>query len=145
MGRTPEASSPDALARMRRQRRRDTAPELALRSLLHRRGRRFRVDFPLPTLRRRADIVFPRERVAVFVDGCFWHGCPAHATQPKQNREWWEAKIVQNRLRDTDTDRRLEALGWTSVRVWEHENPGAAADRIDVILRRARSRETGAR
>lgn len=115
---------------MKRQRRRDTAPELALRSELHRRGLRYRVDYPLPGMRRRADIAFPRQRVAVFVDGCFWHGCPKHGTWPKTSETWWRAKIEANRTRDRDTDARLSAAGWISVRVWEHESPPTAATRV---------------
>jgi DNA mismatch endonuclease (patch repair protein) len=89
---------------MQATRGRDTAPELALRRELHRRGLRYRVDMPvIPGLRRRADVVFPRARVAVFVDGCFWHGCPQHATFAKSNAAFWAAKIAANKARDTDT------------------------------------------
>ena len=120
---------------MKRQRQRDTAPELALRSLLHRHGLRFRVNYRLPHLRRSADLVFPSERVAVFVDGCFWHGCPEHATWPKENADWWRAKIEGNRRRDEDTDRRLVDAGWQVVRVWEHEEPETAATRVSALVR----------
>lgn len=110
-------------ARMSRQRTRDTGPELALRRALHRLGYRYRVDAPLPGLpRRRADLLFPGPKVAVFVDGCFWHGCPVHATRPARNREWWAAKLAGNIDRDRHTDEHLIALGWTVVRVWEHES-----------------------
>ncbi len=120
---------------MSRQRRRDTAPEVALRRELHRRGARFFVDrAPLPGLRRRADLVFPRRRVAVYVDGCFWHRCPVHATAPKNNAEWWSAKLTGNVARDRDTDARLAAAGWTVVRIWEHEDPVLAADRVQNAL-----------
>jgi DNA mismatch endonuclease (patch repair protein) len=85
--------------------------------------------------RRRADVVFRRARVAVFVDGCFWHGCPEHGTVPKANRIWWQAKIAANKERDRDTDRALQQARWQSVRVWEHEQPTRAADRIERILR----------
>lgn len=115
---------------MRRQRRRDTAAEVAIRSLLHRRGFRFRVDYPLPGLRRRADIAFPQERVAVMVDGCFWHSCPQHGTWPKENAAWWREKIGRNVARDRDTDAKLADAGWVSVRIWEHEDTAAAAARI---------------
>lgn len=111
--------------------RRDTAPELALRSELHRRGLRFRVDRPpLTGLRSRADIVFGPARVAVYVDGCFWHSCPEHGTKPKANAEWWERKLARNRKRDAETERALREQGWEVVRVWEHENPVEAADRV---------------
>src|SRR5579885_3111965 len=112
---------------MKSQRQRDTAAETALRSLLHRRGFRFRVHYALPSPRRRADIAFPRERVAVMVDGCFWHGCPEHGTWPKQNAEWWREKIAGNVTRDRDTDVKLGEVGWLSVRVWEHEDAAHAA------------------
>lgn len=115
---------------MQRQRRRDTSAERAIRSLLHGRGLRFRVDYPLLELRRRADIVFLRERIAVMVDGCFWHKCPEHGTWPKQNAAWWRDKIEANQRRDRDTDRRLAEAGWAVVRVWEHERPEAAAERV---------------
>ncbi|MPZ84010.1 MAG: DNA mismatch endonuclease Vsr [Actinophytocola sp.] len=132
----PPASSPGARRRMQAAHRRDTAPELALRRELHRRGFRYRVDFaPLPGLRRRADLVFPRKRLAVYVDGCFWHSCPEHATQPKSNAAWWADKLATNQRRDRDTDQRLRENGWIVVRVWEHENAVAAADRIETILR----------
>lgn len=125
-------------ARMSRQRRTGTAPETALRRELHRRGRRYFVDrAPLPGLRRRADLVFPRRRVAVYVDGCFWHCCPDHATYPKNNARWWEEKLAGNVARDRDTDARLAAAGWTVVRVWEHEDPVAAADRVQEAVDRS--------
>ncbi|WP_068161078.1 very short patch repair endonuclease [Rhodococcus phenolicus] len=128
-------TDPVTSARMSRQRRRDTAPEVALRRELHRRGARFFVDrAPLPGLRRRADLVFPRRRVAVYVDGCFWHRCPVHATAPKNNAEWWSAKLTGNVARDRDTDARLAAAGWTVVRIWEHEDPVLAADRVQNAL-----------
>ena len=123
---------------MQAQGRRDTKPELALRRELHRRGRRFFVDrAPLKGFRRRADMVFPRRRVAVYVDGCFWHSCPVHGTRPKNNAEWWAAKLAGNVARDRDTDTRLREAGWAAVRVWEHEDPVAAADRVDQVLHAA--------
>ncbi len=133
----PPASSPAALRRMKAARQRDTAPELAVRSELHRRGLRFYVDrAPIASLRRRADIVFPRQRVAVYIDGCFWHGCSEHGTWPKANSAWWRAKIEANRTRDRDTDRRLAEAGWTSVRAWEHESASDVADRVARALAR---------
>jgi DNA mismatch endonuclease (patch repair protein) len=125
---------------MRATGRRDTAPEVALRSELHRLGLRYRVDkSPIRGVRRRADVVFGSARVAVFVDGCFWHGCPVHGTWPKRNATFWRDKIETNRLRDVDTDRRLEEVGWLSIRVWEHEDPAEAAARIAATVRARRS------
>ena len=129
-GSRPAASSPDALRRMTHQRRRDTAPEMAIRRLLYARGLRYRVDAAPPGMRRRADLVFGSARVAVFVDGCFWHGCPDHGTLPKKNAAWWAEKIDSNVKRDRDTDQRLTADGWIVIRVWEHEAPEAAAARV---------------
>lgn len=129
------STDPLTSARMRAQRRRDTAPEVALRRELHRRGARFFVDrAPLRGLRRRADLVFPRKRVAVYVDGCFWHSCPQHATFPKNNAQWWADKLAANVVRDRDTDARLAGAGWTVVRIWEHEDPAEAADRVQAAL-----------
>jgi DNA mismatch endonuclease (patch repair protein) len=120
---------------MERQSRRDTKPELALRRAVWRLGLRYRVDIaPIPG-RRRADLVFTRAKVAVYVDGCFWHSCPTHATVPKANREWWVEKLETNVRRDRDTDSRLAAAGWTVIRVWEHEPVEAAAERIALVVR----------
>jgi DNA mismatch endonuclease, patch repair protein len=114
--------------------RRDTPCELALRAAVHRLGLRYRVDWPLPGTRRRADLVFVTRRVAVFVDGCFWHGCPVHGTWPKANAEFWRTKILANRERDSDTDRRLHEAGWRVVRFWEHDDMAEAALRIKALL-----------
>jgi DNA mismatch endonuclease (patch repair protein) len=122
---------------MERQQRRDTRHELELRSALHQAGLRYFVDRPIEGTRRRGDVVFPRKRVVVFSDGCFWHGCPEHGTWPKRNADWWRAKIEANRARDRDTDRRLAAAGWTVIRVWEHEPAHVAAKRIVKMLRRS--------
>lgn len=121
---------------MRRTRRRDTKPELALRRELHRRGLRYRVEYQvLPDVRRRADIVFTRPRVVVFVDGCFWHRCPLHRSEPRANPAFWQDKLAANEARDRDTDRRLQERDWTVVRIWEHEPPDQAADRVVAALR----------
>lgn len=134
-GSVPAASSPAARRRMEANRRRDTKPELALRRELHRRGRRYRVDrAPLAGLRRRADLVFPGQRVAVYVDGCFWHSCPDHGTVPKTNTDWWVAKLEANQARDRDTDQRLHDAGWVTVRVWEHRPVLEAADLVERAL-----------
>jgi DNA mismatch endonuclease (patch repair protein) len=122
--------------RMSRQRRRDTASEVLLRRELFRRGLRYRVDHPLPGLpRRRADITFTNARVVVFVDGCFWHSCPQHATAPANNRVWWAEKLARNVARDRETDRHLRALGWFVLRFWEHEDPVLAADVVEDVVR----------
>jgi DNA mismatch endonuclease (patch repair protein) len=124
---------------MERQARRDTKVELAVRRAVWWRGLRYTVDVaPLPGSRRRADLVFTKARVAVFVDGCFWHGCPIHATAPKSNAAWWEEKLATNVRRDRDTDARLADAGWLAVRVWEHEDPDEAADRIEGAVRARR-------
>ncbi|MDZ7732827.1 MAG: very short patch repair endonuclease [Acidimicrobiia bacterium] len=120
---------------MQSQRRRDTNAELAVRREVHRLGLRYFVHRrPLPSLRREADLVFPRRRVAVFVDGCFWHGCPEHGrVNHRENTWYWPQKIDSNVRRDKDTDARLREAGWIPVRVWEHEDPVQAARRIAAI------------
>lgn len=111
--------------------RRDTKPELLLRRELYRRGRRYRVQVKVPGNNRRTiDIAFTRVRLAVYVDGCFWHGCLEHGTRPRTNSEWWEWKVRRNVERDRDTDRLLTDAGWAVIRVWEHEPPEEAADSI---------------
>jgi len=121
---------------MQRQLRRDTRPELVLRRAMHAMGLRYRVDHPVvPGTRRRADIVFPKAGVAVFVDGCFWHQCSVHGTRPAANSGWWAAKLEQNVARDRDTDERLTAAGWTVVRVWEHENMASVAGYVTSLVR----------
>ena len=102
---------------------RDTKPELAVRRGLHAAGLRYRVDFrPSLSLRSRADIVFTRRKLAVFIDGCFWHGCPLHASIPKKNADYWVPKLRRNVERDLETTRSLESLGWTVLRFWEHQD-----------------------
>ena len=124
---------------MQSNRSRDTKPELALRSAVHARGLRYRVSAkPLTGLRRTADLVFPRARVAVFLDGCFWHGCPEHHTVATTNAKFWADKVEGNRTRDRDTDDRLRDAGWVSVRVWEHEDPAEAAQRVEDVVRTRR-------
>ena len=136
----PKPSSISARNRMKATKPRDTAPEKALRSELYKKGLRYRVDArPIKELNRRADIVFRSTKVAIFVDGCFWHGCPIHGTQAKANAEFWKNKIRQNQMRDEDTSKRLKKAGWRVVRVWEHENPEKTSDKIyNVIVKRKR-------
>jgi DNA mismatch endonuclease (patch repair protein) len=133
----PIPSSDAALHRMKAAKPRDTAPEKALRSALHGEGLRFRIDErPVKELNRRADIVFRSTKVAIFVDGCFWHGCPIHGTQAKANAVFWRQKIKQNQQRDVDTTIQLEDAGWKVVRVWEHEDPIKASEKIFKIIRK---------
>lgn len=134
--RVREIVASGASARMSAQATRNTDIELRLRSSLHHRGLRFRVQRqPDPNIRATADVLFPRARVAVFVDGCFWHGCPAHASWPKTNAAWWRDKIQRNMARDARTARNLRRSGWSVVHVWEHENPDHASARIERIVR----------
>jgi DNA mismatch endonuclease (patch repair protein) len=133
--RIPVPSSVEARNRMLATRQRDTTAEIGIRRALHAAGLRYRVDQTvLPGSKRRADLVFSSARVAVFVDGCFWHGCPIHGTQPKANGSWWLDKLEGNYRRDRDTDRRLTEAGWHVIRVWEHETPSEAAARIQLAL-----------
>lgn len=125
--------------RMSLQKVRNTTPEVDLRREIRRLGHGYRVELPLPGMpRRRCDIGFKGARVAVFVDGCFWHSCPVHATVPVRNHEWWKEKLATNVARDRDTDSRLTAAGWMSIRVWEHEDMAAAAQRIAEAVRARR-------
>lgn len=125
---------PKTSARMARVRSRDTTPELALRKELHRRGRRYFVHRRLLGDRRTVDLAFPGPKVAVFIDGCFWHSCPDHGTSSHTNADWWLRKLAANVARDRRTDEELEAAGWRVVRVWEHEGVTAAADRVEEAL-----------
>ena len=130
---------------MQGNRGRDTSPELRIRSLVHRLGLRFRVDTrPIQDFRRTADLVFRTARVAVFVDGCFWHGCPQHYVRPRANADFWKSKVQRNMERDKETDRVLHDDGWKVIRIWEHEDPVAAADQIaeTVGVRRQRSHQS---
>jgi DNA mismatch endonuclease, patch repair protein len=130
------ASSDAVRAVMRANRGRDTRPERALRSAAHALGLRYRVGIrPVPELRRTADLVFTRAKVAVFLDGCFWHGCPEHHRPAKVNEPFWTTKIADNQERDRNTDRQLTQAGWTTIRVWEHEDPVEAALRIASYVR----------
>ena len=115
---------------------RDTKPEKAVRRAVHALGLRYNVSVrPIPTLRRTADMVFPRLKIAVFVDGCFWHGCPQHFSVSKTNAKFWANKIERTRERDTETNDALQRAGWTVIRVWEHESPTGAAHRIQEVVR----------
>lgn len=136
------ASSPGVRASMQSNRGRDTKPELALRSAVHAIGLRYRVGArPLKEIRRTADLVFSRGKVAVFLDGCFWHGCPEHHTVAATNATFWSDKVKSNTARDRDTDKRLADAGWAVVRVWEHEDPAAAAYRVYAVVSARRARD----
>ncbi len=118
---------------------------MAIRQLLHARGLRYRVAWRIPGMpRRTVDIAFTRARVAVFVDGCFWHSCPIHRTTPASNRAWWESKLATNRARDAATDQHLLGLGWQVLRIWEHEDPAETAERVyDAVKARTAARVLG--
>jgi DNA mismatch endonuclease, patch repair protein len=119
---------------------RDTKPEVALRRALHALGLRYRIcQRPLPEVRRTVDVVFRRDRVAVELRGCFWHGCPAHYRSPSTNGGFWAAKVARNMARDEDTQRRLTEAGWTLLVVWEHEDPALAASEVLKVLRSKRA------
>jgi DNA mismatch endonuclease, patch repair protein len=130
---------------MRGNKGRDTRPELALRSAVHALGMRYRVGLrPVPRVRRTADIVFTKARVAVFLDGCFWHGCPDHHRPARKNSDFWITKIEGNRARDADTDSLLRGAGWQVLRIWEHEDPVAAARTILKAIRERNSEDVTA-
>jgi DNA mismatch endonuclease (patch repair protein) len=125
---------------MQGNRSQDTSAEIAVRSALHRRGLRYRVHAkPLEGLRCKADLVFRPVKVAVFIDGCFWHGCPVHGRQPETNQPYWSAKIARNIARDHRNNRVLADAGWVAIRIWEHEDPELAAERVaDEVASRRR-------
>ena len=115
--------------------RKDNDAELAVRRLLYASGYRYRVHYPVPGLPRRTiDIAFTRDKVAVFIDGCFWHGCPEHGTKPRSNSDWWAAKLTANTGRDLDTTAHLEGAGWTVTRLWEHESAASAFVQVDSLF-----------
>lgn len=144
--RPPPASSETVARRLARVRQRDTAYELELRSRLFGLGLRYRVHYPVPDRRRRTiDIAFPRQRLAVFVDGCFWHGCPEHATRPRSNAAWWRAKLDRNIERDRETTTILEGAGWRVLRIWEHVPPNQAAELVLEAMGRLRAPATPGR
>jgi DNA mismatch endonuclease (patch repair protein) len=121
---------------MQANKRRDTRPELRLRSALHALGLRFRVDRrPVAGIAGRADVVFTRRQMAVFVDGCFWHGCPVHYVAPGTNIGYWTAKVESNRRRDAAVTAALIGSGWRVVRVWEHDDAAASAAEIAILIR----------
>jgi len=148
MGRSKQLATPDypsptsaaASAVMRANRGTDTTAERAIRSLLHARGFRFRKHLPIQAgmIRVRPDLVFTRQRLAVFVDGCFWHGCPDHGNVPRTNIAYWKWKLDRNRARDSAVDEALAAAGWVVLRIWEHVPAVEGATAIEAKLRRSR-------
>jgi DNA mismatch endonuclease (patch repair protein) len=125
-------------AQMQRMPRSSSGPEMLIRRELHSRGLRFRVNHP--RLPGRPDIAFTAARIAVFIDGCFWHSCPDHSVLPKNNRDWWRSKLERNVERDREKDALLEKLGWSVLHLWEHEEPLEAADAIERLWRSIRHR-----
>jgi DNA mismatch endonuclease (patch repair protein) len=129
-------------------RRKDTRPELLIRSRLHQAGLRFRIDYPLslPIGRPiRIDVAFPRLKVAIFIDGCFWHCCPEHGSQPRTNAQYWQPKLERNVLRAAQVNSGLSELGWLVIRAWEHEEPMAVAARIRLTINERRADLVNAR
>ncbi|MET8681099.1 very short patch repair endonuclease [Streptomyces sp. NPDC004647] len=125
---------------MSRQASRDTSPEVAVRRLLYASGHRYRLHRPVPGRPRRTiDIAFPGPKIAVFLDGCFWHGCPQHATRPRANADWWRQKLDRNISRDRETTESLTTAGWTVLRFWEHEDPLVVADRVAAAVAATRT------
>ncbi|MFK4100857.1 very short patch repair endonuclease [Streptomyces sp. NPDC019531] len=120
---------------MSRQNSLDTAADVAVRRLLHARGLRYRVSYPVPDMpRRRIDIAFTKAKIAIIVNGCFWHGCPEHTTQPRAHVEWWQVKLAKNMARYVETTEHLTAAGWTVLRFWEHESPEHIADQVAACV-----------
>lgn len=120
---------------MEAQRRKNTAPEVALRKILFAEGLRYRVNYKVPGAPRRTiDIAFPGRRVAVFIDGCFWHGCPEHGVAPKHNSQWWATKLAMNHQRDIETTALLKSRGWTVLRFWEHEDLDEETARVKSVI-----------
>jgi DNA mismatch endonuclease (patch repair protein) len=140
----PEPTSLAASTIGKANRRRDTRAELLIRSAIHRRGMRYRTAYLIRCsngIRVRPDVVFTRQRIVVFVDGCFWHGCPEHGTAPVRNQAYWKPKLEANTARDRRVDHALAADGWHVERVWEHESPAEAAERVASIIHRSRRAE----
>ncbi len=132
----PHPTSPNVSRRMRRNPRRNTKPEVALRAALHRRGLRFRKDLPIRANGRvvRPDVVFTRARLAIFVDGCFWHACPLHGNEPRANTDYWQPKLARNVARDRAVNEALTKAGWGVLRAWEHEESADIAERVSDAL-----------
>lgn len=134
--RYPKPKSAAVTRVMRANPRSGTKPEVAIRSLLHRAGKRFRKDYPIRVGGQltRPDIVFPRQKIAIYIDGCFWHACPKHRTTPKHNAWYWLPKLRRNAERDRYATARLRRQGWQVVRAWEHEDASAVLSRTLKVL-----------
>ena len=131
MAKRPTAISAKVSGAMRSMPEHSTGPEMAVRRLLFSMGLRYRIQYPVPGVPRRSiDIAFPGKKIAVFIDGCFWHGCKEHRNIPAHNRDWWKDKIDQNRSRDRDTDEKLREAGWTVFRFWEHDVVEMIVERV---------------
>lgn len=131
----PGAVSKGVSTRMRKQRTVDSGPEVRVRRALFTSGLRYRKQVPVPDRKRRTiDIAFPGAKLAVFIDGCFWHGCPEHRSKPKHNHEWWRAKLEGNRQRDVETDQILVEKGWKVMRFWEHDDPATVASVVSAYI-----------
>ncbi|MBB6392715.1 very short patch repair endonuclease [Microbacterium thalassium] len=140
------ASSETSRRTMVANRRRDTQPEMRVRRILHAAGLRYIVDArPITSSRSRADIVFTKRRIAVFIDGCFWHRCPVHGTTPKANSDYWTPKLERNVKRDQEVTQSLMAAGWTVLRFWEHEDPTTVAAEIIGVWHAANMAESQTR
>ncbi len=139
-------SSPDVTVRMARQPSRNTGPEMAVRQAVHAMGGRYRVHLPVPGMPRRTiDMAFLGPKVAVFIDGCFWHSCPQHGSRPNSNSELWQAKFERNVERDLDTTSRLEEQGWSVLRFWEHQSPADVAEQVVAEVAKRRKRPAARR
>ena len=135
------AVSEAARKSMQANKSRDTGPEVLLRRELFRRGLRYRVSYaPLTGVRRTIDIAFPRLRIAVLVDGCFWHGCPEHYRAPRSHKDYWEAKVQRNMARDHATTQMLQDADWQVIRLWAHESVSQMADTVEKAVKEAASR-----
>jgi DNA mismatch endonuclease, patch repair protein len=134
----PHPSSPAASSVMRGNRKADTQPEVRIRKELHRLGLRFRKYLAIEAfdIVVKPDVVFPSHRLAVFIDGCFWHSCPLHGTKPQTNSRYWAAKLARNQSRDAKVGERLSAAGWNVVRIWEHVPVDKAAALIQKAMQR---------
>jgi len=135
MKQRPAAISKAVSGAMRKMPEHSTGPEMAVRRLLFANGLRYRVQYPVPGAPRRSiDIAFPGKKIAIFIDGCFWHGCSEHRNIPSHNRDWWQNKIDQNRLRDRDTDEKLRGAGWLVLRYWEHDSTERIVSEIHEVI-----------